>query len=105
MRGEPKSGLSINRIKIRHGKIVFDNMLDRNGKMDLNDSSSIDIFGLRKTPKKKCHDHYELLTYKYGKHHLKKSDMDQLQCCTFALGVNCEQINQENSCIKCLTCF
>ena len=31
--------------------------------------------------------------------------MDRLHCCTFPLGDNCEHSHQENSCIKCLTCF
>ena len=31
--------------------------------------------------------------------------MNQLHCCIFALSGNCEHINQENSHIKCLTCF
>ena len=41
----------------------------------------------------------------YRKYHLKQSDNDILHCCTFALGGKCENSRQENSCIKCLTCF
>ena len=41
----------------------------------------------------------------YGKYHLKKLYNDILHCCTFALGGKCENSHQENSCIKCLTCF
>ena len=64
--------------------------------MDLNGSSYIGIIGLRKKLKKEWHNHYELLTWEYGKHHLKQSDMDQLHCCTFVLGGNCEHIHQRN---------
>ena len=61
-------------------------MLDRIGKMDLNGTSFIDIFGLSKTLKKEWHNHYEFLTWKYGKYHLIQSDMDWFHCFTFALG-------------------
>ena len=47
LHGESKSGLSIYYIKYRGGKTVFDHMLDRIGKMDLNGSYSIDILGFR----------------------------------------------------------
>ena len=73
--------------------------------MDLNGSSFIDIFGLSKTLKKEWHNHYEFLTREYVKHHLKKSDMDWLHCCTFLLGGNCKHSHKENSFIRCLTCF
>ena len=49
--------------------------------------------------------YYEFLTWEYGKHHLKKSDNDILHYCTFALGGKCKHSHQENSLIKCLTCF
>ena len=65
----------------------------------------IDIFGLRKTLKKEWHNKYEFLTWGYGKHHLKQSDMDRLHCYMFALGGNCKHSHQGNSCIKCVTCF
>ena len=52
MRGESKAGLSTYYIKFRHGKNVFDAMLDRIGEMNLNVSSSIDIIGFIKTLKK-----------------------------------------------------
>ena len=76
MRGESKSGLSTYYIKLCHGKNVFDHMLDRIGEMDLNGSSSIEIIGFIKTLKKEWHNHFELITWKYRKHHLKQSDMD-----------------------------
>ena len=102
---ESKSGSSTYYIKFHHGKNVFDHILDMIVKMYLNGSSSIGIFGLRKALKKEWNNHYELLTWEYGKHHLKQSDMDRLHCCTFALGDNSEHSHQENSCIDCLTCF
>ena len=52
MRGESKSGLYVYYIKLRHSKNVFDHMLDRIGKMDLNGSFSIGIIGFRKLLKK-----------------------------------------------------
>ena len=58
IRGESKSGLSTYYIKFRHGKNVFDPMLDRIVKIDLNGSSSIDIFGLSKTLKKEWYNRY-----------------------------------------------
>ena len=51
------------------------------------------------------HNDYELLTWEYGKHPIKQSDMDQLQYCAFALGGNCKHSHKENACIMCLTCF
>ena len=70
----------------------FYSMLGRIGKMDINGSYSIDIFGF-KTLNKEWPNRYEFLAWEYGKHHLKKSNMDQLNCCTFALGGNFEQIH------------
>ena len=70
-------------------------MIDRIGQMDLNVSSSINIFGFRKPLKKEWHNNHELLTWEYGKHHLKKLDMYQSHCCMFALGGNCKHINKE----------
>ena len=73
--------------------------------MDLNGSTSVYIIGFIKSLKKKWHNHYGFLIWEYGKHHLKKLDMDQLHCCTFALGGNGKHSHKENSCVKCLTCF
>ena len=50
-------------------------------------------------------NNYELLTWEYGKHYLRKIDKYQLHYCTFALGDNFEHSHQENYCITCLTCF
>ena len=105
MCGESKYVLSTYCIKLCHGKNIFDHMLDRIGKMDLNGSFSINIIGFRKLLNKEWHNHYGLLTRVYERNHLNKSDMDQLYCCKFALGGNCKHSNKENSCIKCLTCF
>ena len=80
-------------------------MLDRIGQIDLNGSSSINIIGFSKALKKEWHNYYELLTWEYGKHHLKKLDMDVLHCCMFELGGNCKHSHKNNSHIKCLTCF
>ena len=90
MCGESKSGLSTYYIKFHHGKIIFDHMLDRIGQMYLNGISSINIIGFRKSLKKQWHNNYEFLTWKYGKHHLEKSDMDRLYYCTFAFSGNSE---------------
>ena len=73
--------------------------------MDLNDSSSTEIILSRKTLKKERQINYQFLTRKYGKHPLKQSDNDILHSCTFILAGKCEHSHQENSCIKCLTCF
>ena len=73
--------------------------------MDLHGSLSIDIFGLIKTLKKEWNNHHEFLTWEYGKHHLKQSEIYRLHYCMFALGVNYKHSHQENSCIKCLTSF
>ena len=45
---ESTSGLSTYYIKFHHGKNVFDHMIDRIVKMDLNGSSSIDMIGFSK---------------------------------------------------------
>ena len=60
--GESTYVFSTYHIKFRHGKNVFDHMLDRIGRMDLNGSSSINIIGFRISLKKESHNHYELLT-------------------------------------------
>ena len=73
--------------------------------MDLNDSSSTDIIRSIKTLNKYWKINDEFLTWEYGKYHLKQSDNDRLHCCTFALGGKWEHSHQENSRIKCLTCF
>ena len=39
MRGKSKAGLSAYYIRFRHGNTVFDSMLDRIGKMEMNYSS------------------------------------------------------------------
>ena len=72
MPGDSRSGLSRYYIKSRHGKNVFDHMLDNIVKMDLNGSSSIDIIGFIRSMKKEWHNNYELLIWEYGKHHLKQ---------------------------------
>ena len=105
MRGESKDGLSTYYMKFRHEKNVFDHMHDRIVQMDLNGSSYIKIIGIRNSLEKEWHNHYEFLTWEYGKHHLKQSDMDRLHCFTLVLGDNFEQSKKENFCIKCLTCF
>ena len=105
LNGESKSGLSTYYIKFCHGKNVFDHILDRIGQMDSNESSSVYIICFIKSLKKEWQNHYELLTWEYGKHHLKQSDMDILHCCMFTLGGNCEHSNKENSYVECLTCF
>ena len=62
MRGESKYGLYTYYIEFCHGKNVFDHMLYRIGKMDLDGSSSIYIIGFIKSLKKEWHNNYELLT-------------------------------------------
>ena len=52
MCGDSKSGFSIYYITFHHGNNVFDRILDRIGKIDLNDSSSIRIIGFIKSLKK-----------------------------------------------------
>ena len=47
--GESKSGLSTYYVNLRHVKNIFGHIIDRIGKMDLNDCSPIGIFGLSKT--------------------------------------------------------
>ena len=59
MYGESKARLSTYYKKFRHRKNVFDHMLDRIGQMDLNGSSSINIIGFSKSPKKEWHNRYE----------------------------------------------
>ena len=86
---ESKYVLSAYYIKFSHGKNIFDHMLDRIGQIYINYSSSIPIIGLRKTLNKEWHNQYEFLTWEYEKNHLKQSDMDQFQFCTFVLGGNC----------------
>ena len=73
--------------------------------MDLNGSSSINIISFTKSLNKEWHNNDEFLTWEYGKHHLTQLDMDQLHCCTFALGGDCEYSHKEISCVKCLTCL
>ena len=63
MRAESKYRLSTYDLKFRHGKNVFDYMLDRIEQMDLNGSSSIDIIGFRKSLKKYWLNNYEFLTW------------------------------------------
>ena len=75
------------------------------GQMDLNGSSSINIISFTKSLNKEWHNNDEFLTWEYGKHHLKKSDTNQLKFCTFVLGGNLKHSHKENSCIKCLTCL
>ena len=63
MHGESKAEFSTYHIKFLHGKNIFDHILDRIGKIDLNGSSSIDILGFIKTLKKEWHNNYKLLTW------------------------------------------
>ena len=60
---ESKYGLSIYYIKFRHGKNVFDAMLDRIGEIYLNGTSSINTICFIKTLKIEWHNHYEFSTW------------------------------------------
>ena len=62
MHGESKSEFSTYHIKCFHVKNIFDDMLDRIGKIDLNGSTSIEIVGFRKTLEKEWQNNYKLLT-------------------------------------------
>ena len=72
MCGESKYGLSTYYIKFRHGNNIFDDMIYRIVQMYLNGSSSIEIIGFRITQKKEWQNHYNILTWEYGKHQLKQ---------------------------------
>ena len=76
MLGKSKSGFSTYYIKFCNGQNVFDHMLHRIVQIDLNTSSPINIIGFSKSLKREWQNHYEFLTWKYGKHRLKQSDMD-----------------------------
>ena len=80
-------------------------MLHKIVELDLYGSATIEMIDFSKSLKREWQNHYEFLTWKYGKHHLKLSYMDQLHCFTFLLGGNYKHTHQENSCVKCLTCF
>ena len=60
--GKSKSGLCTYYTKLRHGKDIFDHMLDRIGQIYLNGSSTIKIIGFNKSLKKEWDNYYEFLT-------------------------------------------
>ena len=71
MCGESKSGLSTYYINFCRDNNIFDHMLDRIGQMYLNGGSFIDIISFSKSLKKEWQNHCDLLTWEYGKNHLK----------------------------------
>ena len=83
MRGESKYGLYTQYKWFLHVKTVFDAIIDRIGELELKNSPPTNIFCFRKTlkediktPKEQWQKHYKILTWEYGKHHLKQQDGD-----------------------------